>query len=280
MQLTTKEKIFSILIALYPLLGVYRSPINGVDIGTFCLIVFFVFTVSRKVCLDDVSWLVLYVLIQTSLLLLGSTSVETSMATIILRYGKFLISLGMVFLFGLMDKYYHEDYTFRVIKVVCYISGIFIVVQRVFYLFGVVITNPLLSFATNESYTSGYSMISGMLFRPSAFFLEPAHMALYGIVFLCYSLFKTENIKDAIIVSIAVLCTGSGIGLISVIGSFAIYALIRFKTHIVRTIGILIIGGSAMLYFSKTLFFQQVINRFTTDNVMGGGVMQLMPVSD
>lgn len=269
MQLTAKRKFFSVIIALSPLLGSYKSPIRGMDSGTFLLVLFFaVYAKKGKIYMSDISGLLIYVFVQTPFLL-NISRIETSVSIIVLRYLKFIVVLGIAFLFGLANNLYSEKYTFCTIKFVCYVSAIFIIMQRLAFIFGRIVFNPFISFASSDLYLSS-SMVLGTLFRPSAFFLEPAHMASYGIVFLCYSLFKSKNLKDAVVISAAVLCTGSGIGLVAVTGEFAIYILLLFKARIIKALQIMTLIGGAMYIFSRTLFFQQVVERFTTANVGGG----------
>ncbi len=270
MKETTRTKLFSTLLAAFPLLSVYRSVIPGVDLGTVLLLLFCAFSLSTAIYRNDVNPLLLYILIVTPLVLLGSSDYEISITTILLRYAKMVISLVIVFLFGYFQKYYDEEKVFLWMKRVIYVSCAFVVLQRICYLFGMTLQNPFIRFASYEGYTDGYQMMSGSIFRPSAFFLEPSHLSVYGLVFLIYSLFQKDDLKDAAIVSLAILCTGSGIGLVMTALVFIIYCLLKFRKHLVRTLG-LVIGGAIMAGWMLTLpFFQQVILRFTTENTVGG----------
>lgn len=266
-----KKQIFSIMIAGFPLLSVYRSIIPGIDLGTLMLILFYLFSLSAKIYKNEINILLAYILIVTPLVLPWSPYYSVTATTVFLRYGKIIVTLGIVFLFGGYKRYYDEETVFLWMKRVVYISCIFVISQRVMYLFGITLYNPIIRFASYEGYTEGYHMLSGTLFRPSAFFLEPSHLAVYSVVFLIYSLLRKNNLKDAAVVSVAILGTGSGIGLVMTVFVFVMYCLIRFRKHFVRTLGMIIAGTFMMGGLGTFPFFQQVINRFTTDNTMGGG---------
>lgn len=195
---------------------------------------------------------------------------NAAMVTIILRYAKFVVVLGCVFGLGFFKNYYDEQTTFKTMKVVIYLCAAFIVIQRVFYSIGITIENPLIRFATNDAYLDGYSM-GTILFRPSAFFLEPSQLSVYGLVYLIYLLFKKDDLKQSVIVFITLLCSGSGIGLVFSILTYCVYFLIRFRKHTAKIFTAICAGVIAIVGMSRMTFFKQVVNRFTTDNVAGGG---------
>lgn len=262
-------KWFSGLIALLPLLSYYRSPVSGVDMGSFLMLVFSAFTISKVWYKSDFMPLYLYVLLVTPFV--GFLDQNTAIMTVVLRYAKFIVVLGCVFGFEFYKKYYDEQITFKVIKTVVCISTVFMVLQRVFYYGGIVIDNPLIQFATNDAYLDGYSMESGSLFRPSAFFLEPSHLAVYSLIYLVYSLFKKDNLKQSLVVFVALLCSGSGNGLVFGIMTYCAYFLIRFRKHAAKVFVSMAAGVVAVIGMSRMTFFKQVVNRLTTENLAGGG---------
>lgn len=269
--MVNKQRIFTIIIAIFPLLSVYRSPIPGLDIGSLLLILFFIWIFPRSIHINCITPIILYVTIITPFVLLASTSYAVSIQTIVLRYLKFIIIVGPIFAFGLFPKFFNERIALTTIKKVVYVSAIFVVLQRVMFLFGKIIMNPLLPFANYEGYTEGYTMLSGLLFRPSAFFLEPAHLSLYCFVSLVYTLLKENNIKASLISAIAILLTGSGIGLMLTIAVYYIFFFSKFNQHIIKALALSIFGGLFFLWLGSMDFFQEVIARFTTNNINGGG---------
>ncbi len=266
-----RTKWFSVLMALLPLLSYYRSPVSGVDMGSFLVLAFSIFAISHIWFGSDIMPIYLYVLIMTPMAVFALAESNTATMTIILRYAKFIVVLGCVFGFGFYKRYYDEQITFRVMKIVIYVCTVFIVLQRIFYYEGILIKNPLIQFATYDAYLEGYSMGNAVLFRPSALFLEPSHLSVYGLVYLVYSLFRKDNIKQSLIVFVALLCSGSGIGLVFGIMTYCAYFLIRFRKHTAKIFVAMVAGVVAVIGMSRMTFFKQVVNRLITDNLAGGG---------
>lgn len=268
----TKEKVFSYLVAFFPLLSVYKSVVPGIDLGTACLILFFLWAMTMEICVNEMTLLILYIVVLTPFAVFFSEDYGTSEVLILFRIIKIVIALGIVFLGGCNKKYYNEIIVFGTMRKIIYINCVYIVLQRVLYLIGFILPNPFMQFATFEGYTDGYNMVSHMLFRPSGFFCEPSHFAVYGLVFLIYSLFCIENYKDTICVVTAIICTGSGIGLVMMSCVLGIYFIRRLRNKITVRRLIMFSGSVAALAgFTMTSFFDQVTSRFLTKNIMGGG---------
>ena len=65
------------------------------------------------------------------------------------------------------------------------------------------------------------------IYRPSAFFLEPSHLAIYCILILLIDLLSEEHyrktIRESFMLSIAMVLSTSGIGIMAAVGSWLIY---------------------------------------------------------
>lgn len=72
---------------------------------------------------------------------------------------------------------------------------------------------------------------AGVVFRPSAFFLEPSHLAQYCFIGMALCLVDKEswNIKRAAIISIGIISTTSGMGIGMVIAAWGYYFISRLK---------------------------------------------------
>lgn len=264
-----KIVIFSFITGLIPLLGVYKSPIPGIDLGTVFILLFFAFNFSTRLYKSEITPIYLYVLILTPILLL---SIAQDFALYFLRYAKFVVVLGIVFFLGMYEKFYNEEIVFKVIKVTIYLCSIFIIFQRLASGFGLYIQNPFAQFATYEGYSLSSTTINSQLFRPSGLFLEPSHFSYYGMIFLIYSLFKKRDYINAFIVTVAILCTGSGMGLICAICAWIAFIFMKssnisfYKKLLLLTL--LLVSFSVL---SQIDFFKQVVLRFTSENINGGG---------
>lgn len=77
------------------------------------------------------------------------------------------------------------------------------------------------------------------LYRPSAFFLEPSHLAIYCIPALVFTLLsqdgipfpemRRKNFASAVIISIGILLSTSGLGLASVVAIWGLYIVVYAK---------------------------------------------------
>ncbi len=78
---------------------------------------------------------------------------------------------------------------------------------------------------------TGYGEIDSG-YRPSAFFLEPSHFSQYCFIGIAISLLdeKTKNIPKAILISIGILCTTSGMGMAILVAVWIYYYFMRVKS--------------------------------------------------
>lgn len=273
-----KRSVFlSILIGLAPLLGAYRSPIEIIDMSTFLFLGCYILLLLKGKCYfnnSSFNLIFLYILIITPISIMLQSFYPSSYSipfnTVFLRYGKFVVLLGG-YLILTKNQDFDTKLCIKVIRCVVYISFIFIIVQRAFYLTGRILNNPFIKYASSDLY-NGYSMVS-TLFRPSAIFLEPSHMALYCIAFLCYTLFSEGNKtkkRDTMITIISIICTGSGMGVLSVVALMIYWSICAKKLSLKRILIIIILVAVAFLLY-QTEFMQAVLARVFTNNAAGGG---------
>ena len=116
------------------------------------------------------------------------------------------------------------------------------------------------------------------LFRPSAFFLEPAHYAQFATIGLASALFNNNkpNIKKVAFICLGIVLTGSGIGLIMILALLFFYIL--FNKHfkgikkiilVVVSLGLSIAIFAFLLRFS---FFQEAVARIIGDYSYGNAI--------
>lgn len=222
------KKFFSIFLALLPIIAIYSSGIPGFNIADIILLLFLAASIllSKKSNRRIDSRLVIMVLycayICTLPLLIGAVSGGTVFADIIIRTVRiiFYIVSGAFLSMKHLDVNIFKN---AVIKV-SLAAVVYIIVQYVlyygfnYYLVGYL---PFL-----EVYQSGYegvdyvSRFELMFFRPTSFFLEPAHCSRYLIIGLVFVLFKPrlrrEDVLRAIIIATGILFTTSGQGYLMV----------------------------------------------------------------
>ena len=247
----TRQRFSSILVALMPLLSVYKSPIPGVDLATLTVLLTFIIIMlnEKKITLDphshNMDLVLLYVVLVTVFNLVffkpsfGWDYAEKSLVA--LRLMKFTIIIIVYFTFSFLRNTDLPMLMFAV-RVIVHINVLFIVIQQLLYLgWGIVVYNPFTNVAMVDQYQMDkYSMVAGFhLFRPSAFFLEPSHLAQYFFVYLCYVLYQEKNElvlgRELFITALGILCSGSGMGVLMLIALVAVWGVWRMQFNLVKT---------------------------------------------
>lgn len=197
-----KEIIVSCVIAMAPLLQSYRSLIPGVDLATLFFLLLSILALKKRITVqirNPINYLFYYLLIITPFCLIFPITNElkgyVKLSSVSLRWGKMILLLGIVFYLGLA-KFYNEQITLKCMKVLVYSSSIYIIMQRIAFNMGFIITNPFINFARAEAYI-GYNMITGSLYRPAAFFFEPAQLSQYFVLYMCYAFFANKKVREA-----------------------------------------------------------------------------------
>ena len=118
---------------------------------------------------------------------------------------------------------------------------------------------------------TGIPMGGETMYRPCAFFLEPSHMSQYCIIGLGSSLFRMKPaIKNAIVISIGLIMTTSGMGVVLTFGMWAWWIMNKNnlngngrgkKNSFFLLIGLVLLV--VVLY--QIPFFQSVVSRFTSN---------------
>ena len=217
-------RVYELLITFLPILAVYKSPIPGVDFGTFCALFSFPFTNKHiKFYSNKVFWLLLgYVLLDTVFNLLGHTEHYSTTTSILMRTFRFL--LMMTILPGIdREKNFDIHFFLKCLRWVTLFVCIYAILQSISFHFtgyklinviaptkqGVVFHNSLRQYET--------------IYRPPSIFLEPSAVTYYIVPFLCFCLFEPNyelyvnsksGLRDAIIITIGVLATTSGQGIV------------------------------------------------------------------
>jgi len=161
--------------------------------------------------------LILYTFIGS--MLAYTLSSPTDIIMQILRLGKFVIILSIVFLIA---NYHAFDYNLakKYLRIMAFITTLIIIIQNIaFYICNKYISLVAYNYITNEAYINSIIYPSMQLYRPTSLFLEPAHYSQYNILCLCYSLFgdhqnRKSNLKLAIFITVGLLLSTSGQGIL------------------------------------------------------------------
>lgn len=170
-----------------------------------------------------------------------------------------------------------RNHYMRYIEVIAIAMSVVVLLQHIIYIFlGTAITVdrafllPFRSLFTDSvKYTvQGSLMIINGLFRPSAFFLEPAHFSQFCLIGLASSLARNDLLfnKKAIAISIGIILTTSGIGIVSVVCLWVLKLLVNGQgitnkviARIFLGIGILVI--MCVILFAVSNSFRMAVTR-------------------
>ena len=270
--------LFTVSVALFPLLDVVKSPFPGFSLGTVVILVSeFLLIASmknRETRIDLTSCFILYILCVSLVLFFSGITIysEDGIITALLRLFKFILIVLPIFLLALY-KSIDECLIFKTIRLICIVSSLYVVAQQAFLAIGLVIPNAFTQFATSDLYLStGFAVSSS--FRPSGLFLEPAHMAQYCLPFLLWQAFdplKSDNrFLFLFIVSFGIVLTGSGMGVFGVVAILLAYCIKGLGKNALLIFAIVALT-LVSLFALQTDFIQSVLERLFTANASGGG---------
>lgn len=290
------EKIIAFIFSISYFLSLYNVPGTNINAGYFPLLfILFIFLLFKqkktKYVIKNLAWK-LYIFMGLYLIMnhlfIERTIIFDSSATNTTRVISLLLFIFMFMkAFGRNDKIvnYYIYYVENVTIVMCTI----VLIQCIFfYIFGTSITYdrsfllPFKSFFDQGTkvYVESTPMVINGVFRPSSFFLEPAHFSQYCSIGLASILIKQKSLlnKKAIYISICMVLTTSGLGIACVAFLWMISLLINEKGITERKIIRIIIGIFLALIafivaftFSKS-FQSSVIRIFVPSNGYNSGI--------
>ena len=202
---TTNSKGYALFLALLPIIMVYRVPGMSIGLSTLMILIGALYAVaviiknSSKIDFKIMAPIMLYLMY-----VMVKGSGEDRLVPLIVLVHLFAISTGVIDNESL--RKYIECFS-------CIASGLLILQVFVHMVSGfhIPMINGNLVLESLYVYwgriTYGYSSVEN-LYRPSAFFLEPAHFTQYCIVGLWSSLFRAgRRFKTSIMISIGILLT-------------------------------------------------------------------------
>ena len=185
------SKFFTLVVVLLPALNAYTGFIPSVELGTFLVILctlLLVFNNKKTPSFSyDLPWFLLMVLFILGTGIASGYNFNYSIG----YFFRLLKIIVLVFsVFWLVKQHLDYDYAVKVLTFFSLLSAVFIIIQSIaFYGVGIQIPGIFSPLAFKEDHDYG-NLLNGrdMFFRPSAFFLEPAHFAAFEFVFLSYLL--------------------------------------------------------------------------------------------
>ncbi len=290
-RMFSASNIFIFLCVFLPILSSYLSPIPGVDFGTFLVLVFTPYMLCAGKWKFHLPLLLVVVLIYTffcTIYALLGTEFFSTPTSIVTRTGRFLFLIIILIGRGI-PSFYEENKFIRFLGKVSIIVAAYAIIQYIAYYFtGIRLPNIFFS-AAKPKPTMFVDIIAE--YRPASFLLEPSHASYYLTPYLCCTLFKKElkkeknNMLKSFLITLGILCTTSGQGLIIVAICWGIWLFREFKSFNFRRIIVIAVFGVLLLL---NFDFSYTINRMTTteelnavDGRMGGyNLISKMDVSE
>ena len=238
------KKAFSIFLALYPLLCLYKA-VSRFTIGDALLICFLFVTLVHKmsVKIDLRFWaaamFILYAVVTLVFnLLLSPITVQYGATSLLWRIIKFIFYMACVFVCS--DNALDYAVFRKALTITAIVASLFLIFQYLLYLgFGKVVLGrvPFLQIYLEDYAAQESESIFRFNFRPSAFFFEPAMFAQYVAVPLVLNLFDKKNcpferggLITALLTIAIILCT-SGQGILYLAVIYLAYALFFIKNR-------------------------------------------------
>lgn len=255
----------AVVMALLPVAMMYKVPVLGIGISTLAIVILaFALLVTVIGRIGSINaWLFIL-----AVLYFGYVIVKSDGITIVTSLAVLCIYLGLIA--GAADAA-----TFRkTVELVSVLAAVGVVVQVLAHsVVGVHIPMINYSFCIDsmaqykDAILTGYSQAEP-LYRPSAFFLEPSHMATYCTVGLLSALFgRNPDFKIAVVVSVGLLLSTSGIGMILCAASWTCYAAFGDAQGVSRRgqriLVVALLAVIAVIVLMQTGLFSQITARFT-----------------
>lgn len=270
-ELKQPNKILCFVVAISPILDVYSSRILPIGIGSFCMLLFLPYMVSRF-CnfsrgLSSYSRLMLFCFIGTVFSFLSCAFNGFSLGDIATR-------ILVMFSYVMLALVYSHSIDERG-RIICYYKVVAVLVSIIMifqffchYVLGTDIFFLLKnipysqsSLPNFEAYRRTYTNMYTYSYRPTSVFLEPSHFALYvapaTVLFLKDWLSSRKNIFFAIVISIALVFSTSltGYFMLFIAWSIMLLELIK-KGDAAKTI-IIVLGIIVIAYVLFHIEYRQ-----------------------
>lgn len=244
-----------LLIAIFPIMSLYKF-LPLISIGYFCIILIIIIDLFKenfktKINLDIIITMSFLIFINFTVGIIKYNEIQNTINN----------SIGMaVFMvlasFTCVSDKFDKDKLYKALKWVSLISTLFLCYQYIGYNFlGVVIKGNISFLELNDI---GFGSIE--YGRPSSFFLEPAHYAIYMAPIYAIALSKKEYIFSGIII-IGLLLSSSTTGIIIILAiPFNIFILNNNKNLVKKLLIIvaLILLGLVILSNVSDSFFTKI----------------------
>lgn len=270
---TFLDKFYMLVLVLLPVISQYQLGPLDLDVVLMALVLLVMLGTTRFLRITEINRrilvIVLYILVVTVLNLLFGEKFSKE-GEIILRMGRYCMYLVVVFFFGNEHASYAQ--LMRIYRVIAWAASIYILIQAVFYYgAGIVLPNKI-----------GGSTVSDNLAdvgRLRSFYSEPAELGYNLMPFLVCSLFgepykqhsRINQYVDALLVSVAVIVSTSGQGVLTAGVVWGCWFLVRMVSNgmKVRELVLVLVVLVAAVALYSTGILEFTLNRMETSGNTG-----------
>lgn len=274
-KITLLDKLYMAVLVLLPVLSQYQVGPLDLDVVIMAFF-FFAFLVSNRYLTitrfnQQIFTIVIYIVVITVLnMLVGKNYSQDS--EIILRAGRYCLYLLLVFFLG--NKHVSYEQLMRIYRVVAILACAYLMIQAVFY-YGAGITLP------NKLGGSSHSENGAEVGRLRSFYSEPAELGYNLLPFLACSLFGApyrrkgnSSYFDALLVSVAVVISTSGQGVIAAAVLWGIWLVMRIWNKQFKTgdaVLVIVVAIAAFVLYQSGIL-EYTLGRVETDNAETGAI--------
>lgn len=278
-KISLSRKAYMWALVLMPMLSLYGIGTLGIDIGTLLVLLCLILSVvyDSKGCIfinpNYSIWYIYLIYIVISIFITKNIGFQGSIseASIILRAVK-----NILYIFILINSITCEIVEYKYLKkiylVIARISTYYILFQSVMYYgFKRIIPGYIKYFLISESYGERLQETNFLLYRPTSLFYEPSHYLEFIVIALIICLFDEyiltkKNVYDAVLITIGILMSTSGMGIVSLViiwGIWIIYRLKKLHSYKIQLrvfvlFACIILGA---ILFMKTNYATKIVSR-------------------
>ena len=262
-------RLFMLAVILLPVLAQYHLG-NALDLDIIAMLAVLLFSLlfGFRLHLPGLVLVLMGYVALVTLLNLAGGARFSSTSDIILRSGRYLVYLFIVFCLG-RDGLFDYKTAMKLYRFVAYAATAYIILQAIFF-YGVGITLPnRIGGATTD--------VTEEVGRLRAFYSEPADMAYSIIPFAVCRLFGDNStlrgnpIVDALAVTVAVILSTSGQGILCLGLMWAVFLCLMVKRGRVRlgTAAITILGMALVFGLYEVGILEFALGRIDTSGETG-----------
>lgn len=258
------SSIFSGYVAAIPILQYYVSPVGSLNLATLISVIFFFFFIYKTLLNGKFTFEKLVFPVRLYVIFMIFNVIITSK---IFNYDFTWDNLGpivrLVFLYicliALGCRWFDFKKSFDIMEKLLFLSALFIVIHAVLYsVSGIKVTPIIESLVSKQSLNLDLNRV-----RTGGFYMEPAHFAQSAFLYICYSLFSTNEKKShynkkLLTIIIGLIFSGSGQGY-SMLA--ALYCVWVFKTLYIDRVSITrltLVMSSILGVFALLLLLLQI----------------------